>query len=468
MRRESLRSVVGPSHAGLWLDAYANFSEWGTDEEKAAQAKANCIREACGVALPAGYDRAYARRLAAFQSLAEQGRARLWTATVRGRLAIGLGARGPLEVGVRLEHTWGMPYLPGSALKGLTASAAHLLVEDEAWHKPPGWPQWGGSEPPSAFERLFGSTGRRGSVVFHDAWWVPEPRGSGIGLSPDITTVHHREYYGGKRKAPTDFDSPVPAPFIAVIGSFLVCLEGTRDHLEEAEHLLKAGLEHLGLGAKTAAGYGRFDTVQSPEEREAEERARKTEEALARLGALKPTAGDLRHRIVELARLSQQGADRGGLATIARSWRAGLEGQVAKMRAGINEKSDPSWVEALRVFDELSTPADSRLGAPDVPQRVGSTQTNRVSTAAHAWIKSDAKRGREYVIVRFPDKDWKGAIDQEDAAESLRSWAKLRRESGIPDEQVVEVEVETNMKRNKLFRIANVAGDEGSGGKVGR
>ncbi len=45
-----------------------------------------------------------------------------------GRLIVGLGSESVLETGIRLHHTYGMPIIPGSALKGL---AAHYC--DQIW-----------------------------------------------------------------------------------------------------------------------------------------------------------------------------------------------------------------------------------------------------------------------------------------------------------------------------------------------
>src|SRR5713226_7118735 len=38
---------------------------------------------------------------------------------VGGRLAIGLGSESVLEVGIRLNHSYGTPMIPGSAIKGV-------------------------------------------------------------------------------------------------------------------------------------------------------------------------------------------------------------------------------------------------------------------------------------------------------------------------------------------------------------
>ena len=39
-------------------------------------------------------------------------------AKVQGRLSIGLGAEGVLETAITLHHTYGVPYIPGSASRG--------------------------------------------------------------------------------------------------------------------------------------------------------------------------------------------------------------------------------------------------------------------------------------------------------------------------------------------------------------
>jgi CRISPR/Cas system CMR subunit Cmr6 (Cas7 group RAMP superfamily) len=49
---------------------------------------------------------------------------------LEGALAIGLRNESPLEAGLALHHTYGMPIIPGSALKGLCRRAA-LRVQSE-------------------------------------------------------------------------------------------------------------------------------------------------------------------------------------------------------------------------------------------------------------------------------------------------------------------------------------------------
>jgi CRISPR-associated protein Cmr6 len=47
---------------------------------------------------------------------------------VQGRLIVGLGGDNVLETGLTLHHTYGVPLIPGNALKGL---AAHYC--DQVW-----------------------------------------------------------------------------------------------------------------------------------------------------------------------------------------------------------------------------------------------------------------------------------------------------------------------------------------------
>jgi CRISPR type III-B/RAMP module RAMP protein Cmr6 len=172
-------------------------------------------------------------------------------------MIIGLGQKGPVEAGLALEHTWGVPMIPGSALKGLTMAAAHLLLEDEAWRKPQGDQK----EPGTSLATLAGTIKHIGEVIFHDAWWIPE--GEKLPIHPDVMTVHHADYYPNGEVSPSDMDNPNPVPFASVTGKYLVVVEKTSPKVEDelldaALYILKLGLDHLGIGAKTNAGYGRM------------------------------------------------------------------------------------------------------------------------------------------------------------------------------------------------------------------
>ena len=178
-----------------------------------------------------------------------------FSAMLAGRLYVGVVRDNSLETGVTISHTYGMPVIPGSAVKGLChASAEEWLDNEEAC-------RW-----------LFGQEGNGddegaeiGGLIFHDAWWLPD----GKPFALETVTTHHPGYYGAYTKprkegsqdpdvGATDFDSPIPAPQIAVRGSFLFAVEGPPLWTKLAARLLAEGLTRRGIGGKRSSGYGLF------------------------------------------------------------------------------------------------------------------------------------------------------------------------------------------------------------------
>jgi len=311
-RRSALSSIAcQPStHAGLWLDKFL-----AVGKESAVQ-KARLIREASEIAVPQGYRQAFAYRRASFERLADADRALLFTATARGRLVVGLGQKGVLEAGLRIEPTWGVPILPGSSIKGLAAATAHLLVDDPQWRKNLSDEE----REKTSFDKLFGTTDEAGAVVFHDAWWIPGDAKT-LPIHPDVMTVHHSGYYGGDGSPPSDFDSPTPVPFATVNGDYLVVLEGEPAWCEAAGKLLEHGLAELGAGAKTNAGYGRMKLTEIPSAKQGqrraleEETARRRKLAAERIGAPPPAPrhlpGQAQDRVRRLLDAERDGVDEG-------------------------------------------------------------------------------------------------------------------------------------------------------------
>ncbi|MFK3861859.1 type III-B CRISPR module RAMP protein Cmr6 [Pseudoalteromonas rhizosphaerae] len=167
--------------------------------------------------------------------------------TLENRLLIGLTGNGALETGCSLSHNYGMPYIPGSSVKGVVrAWATKYLPNSNA-----------------ALEALFGTydseqTNRvAASVTFHDAWWIPDPeKKEHKSFVLDVVTTHHQGYYNGKEDLPSDKDSPIPNHMLAVQGSFLFAIEGDPKSIKLCQELLQKALAGNGIGAKTAAGYG--------------------------------------------------------------------------------------------------------------------------------------------------------------------------------------------------------------------
>ena len=179
------------------------------------------------------------------------------------------------KTSLTLHHTYGVPYLPGSALKGL---AAHYAMKLTGWEK--------GSK---AYNVVFGDPNNAGYITFFDALPID------YSLHRDAVTVHHPDYYQSPNiKAPTDWDSPKPIPFISVRGHFLIALgtqKGMEDWLEATQKLLIYALEQEGIGAKTTRGYRRLepDPAELAAQRrllgqqKAEEEAKRKQEELGKL-----------------------------------------------------------------------------------------------------------------------------------------------------------------------------------------
>lgn len=86
-----------------------------------------------------------------------------------------------------LHHTYGVPFIPGSALKGLAAAYAHRYLEGDTWCKPPlQQAETIAEKPLTAHEILFGSTRSAGFVTFFDAlyMYIPGSVGDNRPLAP--------------------------------------------------------------------------------------------------------------------------------------------------------------------------------------------------------------------------------------------------------------------------------------------
>lgn len=266
-RREHVSDCKTPladTHAGLWLDRFLPEQvEQGTSVS-GEHPYSTLIKQTSSIAEPPHYRRFFERWK---NTLAQIEGVQSRCAEVRGRLIIGIGNESVLETAVTLHRTYGVPYIPGSALKGLAAAYAHQYLADNEWRKPPlQFSKIANGQTPTftAHEILFGSTRSAGYVTFFDALYVPGSGHKGQALWPDMITVHHPDYYQGKKddkghlKPPADWDSPTPIAFINATGSYLVALAGPEQWVTTAFNILALALTELGVGAKTSSGYGRL------------------------------------------------------------------------------------------------------------------------------------------------------------------------------------------------------------------
>ena len=188
------------------------------------------------------------------------------------RLVVGMGGPHPAENDLTLDPVTGLPVIPGTALKGVARAAGELILSqgdrDELRRC------FGTDDPERAeetFREVFGSRPRRpdegrapeperaGAVTFHDA--LPDPqwlKETGSPLEVDVINPHYKDYYDG-REPPHESIQTNPIEFLTVRkGSRwrTVLVSTDKRLLETALKLLKYGVEVLGVGARTCAGYG--------------------------------------------------------------------------------------------------------------------------------------------------------------------------------------------------------------------
>lgn len=246
-RRTSLPQVPASAveHAGLWLERFLP-AQPERDKPVERSPQADHIADAARIREPVLYRPAFARWE---RALAAAG-ATVRTGVVEGRVVVGLGAESVLETAITLHRAYGVPYIPGTALKGMAAAYARRFLEGP-------WARGG-----EAYRVLFGEgghAGQAGYVTFYDALYIPGSGSGGRPLDPDVLTVHHADYYMRGAKPPADWDSPNPVAFMSATGHYLLALSGPNDAwVGRAFELLTAALAEVGVGAKTASGYGRM------------------------------------------------------------------------------------------------------------------------------------------------------------------------------------------------------------------
>lgn len=211
----------------------------------------------------------------------------LFDAIATAPFATGLGNEHPLENGFAFLNPYGLPYLPGSGVKGVLRQAARELASGD-WGDAQGWNA-------DAITALFGLQSQdgdrqqtRGALSFWDV--IPQIKGDSLAV--EIMTPHQKHYYQDGHN-PHDSGQPIPITFLTVPpGSgftfHLVCnlqlLQQTAPELAKDQRwksLLAAAFQHafnwLGFGAKTAVGYGAMEPDQQAETR----RQQQEEERLA-------------------------------------------------------------------------------------------------------------------------------------------------------------------------------------------
>lgn len=277
-----LRVLPQNGNAGLWYDKFCNDWEDLLARQEIKFKKPEWINKTVTNRPCGDNDELKRQRNRRWKMVAKLGGHNLCLKT-DSVFVTGLGREHPVENGFLWHHTLGVPYLPGSSVKGMV----------RAWIE-----QWADEKDEANEEeikRIFGpkqptEQPQVGAVVFLDA--IPL---FSVPLKAEVMTPHYGKYYQ-EGNAPGDWISPVPIPFLAVkegaIFHFAIvpprqpCLEApgesekSRDlpvgelrgggrcrDCETVIGWLKDALEWTGAGAKTAVGYGRMSVDEGAQKR---------------------------------------------------------------------------------------------------------------------------------------------------------------------------------------------------------
>jgi CRISPR-associated protein Cmr6 len=183
-----------------------------------------------------------------------------FTAATAWRMVVGLGGETVLETDLTLHHLYGIPFIPGSALKGLTRAYVTGEIAEYKSNKI--------EDDKPDIQRIFGTQKDAGSVIFFDAM----PVNDNIRFDLDIMNAHYPKYYGEKQP-PANNQDPNPVTFLTVANTtFLFALAPRHPkketHPQDTEDAtlamgwLQKALQDYGVGGKTSAGYGYFTISQ--------------------------------------------------------------------------------------------------------------------------------------------------------------------------------------------------------------
>ncbi|MGV9678543.1 type III-B CRISPR module RAMP protein Cmr6 [Nocardia sp. NPDC003482] len=271
-------------NAALLLDRFVHADLTGANPPSELQLQHLwSVADACARVPPQRLDALHARRAAAARATRPRPAAVVAVElTPCWRLVVGRGEHTAAEVSLTMSRLHGVPIIPASALKGLTAAHArdHTdpttlarlfgtprptdtnhqtddLGENTTDEKNPGENNSGDTDTDNGGTDL--AAARQGSVTWSDAVPVTAPS-----LVVDVLTPHLKPYYDKINDNvfgtvfPAEYHNPVPVRFLALQKTTLRTLitGPDADDVHAAARWLEAAVDDRGVGGKTSAGYG--------------------------------------------------------------------------------------------------------------------------------------------------------------------------------------------------------------------
>ena len=342
---------------GLILDKYVPRTVVGTGEEtKEKGERARWLKQRVqGEYIDKTFaQHAYQRWLHAVDAM----RTNRFDARTDWRMAVGLGGETVLETDLTLHHMYGIPFIPGSALKGLTRAyvASEVYKSDKI------------ENDNTEMQRIFGTQEKAGSVIFFDAM----PLNGQYNIELDIMNSHYPDYYG-QQKPPTNDQNPNPITFLTVTNTtFTFALasrhpesekdtekenkDKAKSDVERAKEWLQLALQNYGVGSKTSAGYGSLTVVGQT----LNEKAAQQQQAATNVTLVDPEMSRVEGYIQELQGLRNSDVA-GRINGFYQRWQQTQSSEartmlakaiIEKVRQAGREKAsaDKAWYRELREF----------------------------------------------------------------------------------------------------------------------
>ncbi|MFZ7103602.1 MAG: type III-B CRISPR module RAMP protein Cmr6 [Peptococcaceae bacterium] len=189
---------------------------------------------------------------------------------IADKLIVSLGNPDVLETSITLHHVYGVPYLPGQALKGVfrkyftdeiieSDEKEFVLCNGQSVNKKRLYKQLFGEN----YQAGKGEAGEQGKsgIIFFDSF--PD---NGFKLERDIISTHYKKYYDGGGELPDGVEEPNLVSFYVVKNAdFKIFCALDQDKFGadcslalqwDIVNKVVSALEEYGVGAKTSTGYG--------------------------------------------------------------------------------------------------------------------------------------------------------------------------------------------------------------------
>ena len=267
------------------------------------------------------------------------------------RMVVGLGGETVLETDLTLHHIYGIPFIPGSALKGLTRGYVTGEVEG---HKSSNI-----DKDDEVVQQIFGTQKVAGSVIFFDAM----PVNADFEISLDIMNSHYPKYYSDG-KPPSNDQDPNPITFLTITNATFTFALAPRhpntkddDDVKLVQGWLQKALRDYGVGGKTSAGYGALTVVG---QKAANEKAAQQQQVETKPAPVDPELNIVAGYIRELGFMSNKDIP-GRIQGQYQRWQKLTSNEarvtfakaiIEKARQGIKERdlANKGWYKELQEF----------------------------------------------------------------------------------------------------------------------